>query len=314
MNPSGDDSSKITNQTDLSYSQNAIKRFLSSAYADIKFPDSTKNPLDAIAFSGPIIFKQLPVGADSTIIKSIQDDIKKANRKSSPYKSLIYISNDSGFEDPTYKHNFLSKIKSTFTVEVIPYSFFTKSLLPNLDSPDLIDQELLNKHNRFLTKYRTITPILVKIFNYVYSLPLEEHPPPEHAEQLFLRLDKKIKANFHTSLQKDVHNDVLSFWQNKMIIESFIKQFYNQYRMQFDSLKSRVINSFLIAGKQKSDDEVNDILVFNSIAKSILPPELIDDYDALDCAKALVYYFFEYCLFGNKSEYDDPTFNFPVDE
>lgn len=305
----GESTAKSSGQVSDNYSLAKIKHFLGSNYPDIEFPDHKNNPFQAIAVSGYIIFKQFPPGSITNAIKSIQFDIKNAGKKNSLYKSLIYISTDSNFLDPLLKKEFLNKVSTDFSVDVIPYSFFEQSPDLFLDSPGLVEQTLLAKHNFLIDRPQSTIPILLRIFEHVDSIP--QYYKPETDEQQFLNLDEKIKANFYATLQKDVHNDILDFWQTKMIIESYIKKSYNHYRRQFDQLKSAVVHAYLSGNKQAADDEVNDILIFESMAKSILPADLKENPDGFGCAKSVVYYFFEYCLFGRKTNNDQETFKFP---
>jgi len=316
MTPLGGKSSESIENISFPFSLSILKQSIKSLYPDATFPSPDNNPFNAIAFADSIIFKQFPIVAEQQVIKTVEDDLKKIDRKNSPYKSLIYVSDGTRFKNPAEKMKFKSKIKSDFPIDIIPFAFF-QSTHPLFNSPDLIDPLIRFKHDHNVKKITNNIYLIERIFKYVFSLPVEELPPVEPTEKQFLRLDKKIKANFYGVLKDDVNKDILSFWQVKMIIESYIKKNLNIYRPQFDAVKSKVLNSFLKTTKvQISNDAVNDLLIFENIADSILPRDLKDDYDAFGCAKAFVYYFFEYCLFGNKTELDesDPAFNFPVNE
>lgn len=296
------------------YSSDLIKRYLVNIYPNLNFVDGKSNPFNALASSDSIVFKTLPIDAESNLIKSIQNDIKLISKKNSPYRSIIYISTDNRFLDISYKADFLSKVKKSFSLDIIPYSIIKRSSFLNLNSSELLDIISLNKYNESSDKYKRNIPIITRIFEYVTTLPEYNSYPSVPDTGHLLRLEEKIKANFWGDLQNDVKTDFLFLWQTKMVVECFIKMFLNQYRWQFNCIKSRVFNSYLqIPGIEFSNDEVSNISVFNTITNSIIPPDLKDDQDAFDCSKALVYYFFEYCLFGRKTKYDNPTFEFSED-
>ena len=290
-----------------------LKSNLLAKYPSIKFFDDKDNFFKAIGYSDLVIFKLLLTGKTQQIIKTIEIDIKAIDVKTNPYKSIIYISYDNKFYNPLHKKRISSKINSDYPFDIIPFSYIvdnSNKLSDNyLPLTGLVDKDLKNKNN-----YQIIVPIINRIFEFVNTIPDTNLPdPPKPDSKEWLPIENKIIENFDNIFHRDVQNDVLAFWQQKTVIENFIKKSYYHNRRQFDALKSLVVNTYLGMGMQKSDEPVNDSLIFNKIANAILPVDLKDNQDACDCAKAVVYYFFEYCLFGKKSKYDDPEFEFKAE-
>lgn len=274
--------------------------------------DTSHFVLNALAYTDTAIFTPFAPPDIKSLQNRIKSDITKLKVAKYQPSHLFYFVD--GKLDLSQEQLFrLGKNLSTdgYWISLIDEKSIIEKLLLSHKSPPVLNIGDLSQH--YETLYRTTMiehSVLEEIFSFLNtpSKDIVEITSPEI--KLELHLKPKISKNFNSKNYRDVRDTYDALWTDKECVEYFIKQNYQRYRRQLYIIldKIKIYFKSMPLNKSKSVEfPVTDPVVFDDLAKQIIPIEKHCDPRYYGAAKAIVLFFFEYCDFGKKSQEDPPT-------
>jgi len=146
--------------------------------------------------------------------------------------------------------------------------------------------------------------ILSKIFDFLFSTPIpDDFKAPKDEDGKLIHIDKKIPINFGKHQYRAVRELYIKCFSNILLVEEFIKYQLALDRRPADALLEKIhANYCKIKGIQDKRVPVIQFGIIEQLAKTLLPPGLVDDTEYIYHAKAIVLFFFEACEYGKKYE------------
>lgn len=146
--------------------------------------------------------------------------------------------------------------------------------------------------------------ILSKIFDFLFNTPIpDDFKIPKDEDGKLIHIDKKIPLNFGKHQYRAVRELYILCFSNILLVEGFIKYQLAVDRRPTDALLAKIhANYCTLKGVRDRRVRVVDFKIIEELAKSLLPPNLIDDTEYVYHAKAIVLFFFEACEYGVKYE------------
>jgi hypothetical protein len=128
-----------------------------------------------------------------------------------------------------------------------------------------------------------------------------------------MHLKEKISVNFISDLYVEVLQKYDIFWNDKSLVEQYIRSNFEQYESQLYAVLDQIRTGFQnhVGNLNKSvHAAVQEPIVFKSLSELLLDPAKHSDPRYQKVALVLVLFFFEYCDIGKKTA-DDPITLFP---
>lgn len=144
--------------------------------------------------------------------------------------------------------------------------------------------------------------ILSKIFDFLFNTPIpDDFKAPKDEDGKLVHIEKKIPINFGKYQYDAVRELYIECFPNILLVEEFIKYQLAADRRPADALLVKIYSNYCtIKGIQNKRVAVVHFDIIEKLARTLLPPNLVDDTEYLFCANAIVLFFFEACEYGAK--------------
>jgi hypothetical protein len=144
--------------------------------------------------------------------------------------------------------------------------------------------------------------LIEELFNYVYTESLDEELL-KPSKPVIQKLSIKINHNFAESMTATVKDMYNSNWHVILAVEEYVSDQIEVNSKIILAMYSRIKNKYReLAVNHSHDCPINDPVHFNTIVKSLIPPDRQYSTGYESIALSIVLYFFEMCDFGQRYE------------
>lgn len=249
-----------------------------------------------ISFDGAQIDFQSIINTD---LITFSKQLKTANK-------LIYITNNPLFEITDTILSGLRGKNPKLKIEVwTPVRLRNKLITLNDEELKEVlgDYNLYEAYQSNYTSVEADRDILQDIFSYLFTNQIINKEIPQISEQKATRIRKKIKINFSPIQHSQVSSSFKHHLRKILLVEKFIQDQMDQNEDDVFDLVERIQSEYCHLQKGgNAHHPVNDHLVFEKLAKYLLPEDKVKNTHYFACAKSIVLYFFEICDIGRRTE------------
>ena len=113
----------------------------------------------------------------------------------------------------------------------------------------------------------------------------------------------KIKLNFSIDQQEEISRLIKKVWDKKEVVKSFLEKQTDEDEISVNELTITIQDDYCeLKGNRNSDASIEDIEILRNLALGYLPENKRKSIGYVANAEALVFYFFEFCFIGKKTE------------
>jgi hypothetical protein len=271
-------------------------------------PNASSLPIPAIAYTKFAVISVISPPSKLKLKERIQADLKKLSRVNFPSTALLYISSSSIYLSKKEISKINNSAQLGYIIAVIDPNTIYDELLNSNQTPVTMDENILSEYyNTLFSTPDILSNILDKIFNFVnnkyaHLITLESF------DTALIHLRKKIEINFTSSVHSETLNLYDIYWQDKSIVEKFIRTNFELYESQLYTVLYTIRTGFQNSKSNQPNSihsAVQEPLLFKELSNLLIEQKYLNDPRYQKVALALVLFFFEYCDFGKKSP-DDP--------
>jgi hypothetical protein len=273
-------------------------------FYEIKEGPSKKLPINAFNSFDNTLFKVLPQSNIAAAIKLIKSDVASL-KKNKSFSAIIYFTQSSSLGGVIAKNKIENDINTTVPFTILsPADIFSElnkhgDIQKFIDIPRGLLPQLYQSQLQF--DYREES-LIEELFNYVYTESLDEELL-KPSKPVIQKLSIKINHNFAESMTATVKDMYNSNWHVILAVEEYVSDQIEVNSKIILAMYSRIKNKYReLAVNHSHDCPINDPVHFNTIVKSLIPPDRQYSTGYESIALSIVLYFFEMCDFGQRYE------------
>lgn len=112
----------------------------------------------------------------------------------------------------------------------------------------------------------------------------------------------KIKLNFPIDQQEEISRLIKKVWDKKEVVKSFLEKQVDEDDVSVNELTITIQDDYCkLKGNRNSDASIQDIGILRNLALGYLPENKRKSIGYVANVEALVFYFFEFCFIGKKT-------------
>jgi len=116
----------------------------------------------------------------------------------------------------------------------------------------------------------------------------------------------KIKLNFSKEQQDSIERLMKKTWDKKEVVGKFIQNQIQEDEISVNELIFQIQEDFCkLRGSDKHDAKIQDISIIQNLSQKYLPERKKKNIAYIANAESLIFYFFEFCYIGDKTEKQD---------
>ncbi len=148
--------------------------------------------------------------------------------------------------------------------------------------------------------------IIGEIFEYIQTNKPRKLSSNENIlSSASIDLIPKIKINFPIEQRDEISRLIKKVWDKKEIVKLFMEKQIEEDEVSVNELTITVQDDYCkIKNHGNEEAKVEDIQILRSLAVSYVPNNKKKEIGYIANAEALVFYFFEFCFIGNKTEHE----------
>jgi len=146
--------------------------------------------------------------------------------------------------------------------------------------------------------------IIGEIFEYIQT---NKPKAISTVESIFssanIDLIPKIKLNFTKEQQSEIERLIKKTWDKKEIVKQFLENQIQEDEFSVNELTITIQDNYCnIKGVNDVNAKIEDIGIIRNLASGFLPENKKMNISYIANAEALIFYFFEFCFIGDKTE------------
>ena len=146
--------------------------------------------------------------------------------------------------------------------------------------------------------------IISELFDYI------QKNKPKKATDIYtivnssgIDLVPKIKLNFTKEQQDHIERLMKKTWDKKEVVGKFIQNQIQEDEISINELIFQIQADFCkLRGSNKPDAQIQDISIIQNLSQKYLPERKKKNIGYIANAESLIFYFFEFCYIGAKTE------------
>lgn len=119
-------------------------------------------------------------------------------------------------------------------------------------------------------------------------------------------LREKISLNFSPETQLELSASIRELWKVKSLVEDFIKMKIETSEVMIIGIKNKIQMMYReIKNTPSCQSSIEDIRIIDQMVVKCVPQSKAGDSTCAVYARAIIYYFFELCDFGKKTQLEE---------
>jgi hypothetical protein len=152
--------------------------------------------------------------------------------------------------------------------------------------------------------------VINEIFDHIEQLKLASQAndlniSKEENVKKILHLTEKISLNFSKKDQKEFSSSIKEIWSIKSFVEDFIKIKLENDETKVFAIKHKIQRLYRTIKNSSCESPIEDLGVIDKMTTECIPQSKKDDSLYELYTKAIIYCFFEFCDFGNKTKTEE---------
>jgi len=146
--------------------------------------------------------------------------------------------------------------------------------------------------------------IISEIFDYIQkNKPKKATDRDTIVNSSEIDLVSKIKLNFLKEQQNSIERLMKKTWDKKELVGKFIQNQIQEDEISINELICQIQDDFCtLRGSNKPDAQIQDISIIQNLSQKYIPERKRKNIGYIANAESLIFYFFEFCYIGAKTE------------
>jgi hypothetical protein len=173
---------------------------------------------------------------------------------------------------------------------------------------DYLDEQIKKLSDYNLDEAFDDLGIISEIFDYI-----QENKPKKLTDidtiisSSETNLTLKIKLNFYKKQQEHIERLIKKNWDKKNIVGDFVQKQIQEDEISINELIFQIQEDFCgLRGSNSAYAKIEDIAIIKNLSREYLPERKKRNPSYIANAEALIFYFFEFCYIGNRTEKEKP--------
>lgn len=284
------------------------EKFLQILYPSEEIEIKTKLKKDSYCIVSSILFKPFHIPLDTVIdSKSIlNSDVVNYSKELKGLSKFIYITNNSHFTISEEFKSATAKKYPNLSFELWNHRVLNQKLITLSEESlnDLLGEfQLFEDYKKEYQSFEEDRDILKELFSFILKKNTQPEVRRNVEPEKLTHIKDKIVLNFSVHQHDKVKKSFNNLYHLVHQTETFIK---DQILIDEDSiyeLKERIQSEYCRIGKKGDVNcAINDHLIIDEVARTLLTDGRTNHTRFLNAAKAVVLFFFVYCDIGRKTD------------